>query len=604
MTPAEEEHQLAHGVPQPLPERLPLRAGPLAMVLESGDIRAVRLGSIELVNRIYGAVRDAGWNTIPARLSEFSRVEGPDWFEVGYTAEHRIGDGEFVWRAEIAGRSDGTIVFGFRGRARAAFERNRVGLCVLHPLRESLGLHATAQLASGVLRPVRFPIDVSATQPIRGFDNLKGLHWAPTPDLCAELIFEGDTFETEDQRNWIDASFKTFGTPLSLPRPVWVPTGTTVEQRVTLVLHPKPPGRGPARAHVPRALTSDREAPPVSLVGVTASSVPHSVLEIQHLLRVRPAHIRAVLRLDDGGWRAELERATELASAVSCPLELHLEVGAHPADALDALAARLGRGQPVARVLVFAAGRAVTTDAALGAVRRHLAGRLDAPLGSGSSADLYQLHEQAPPPADFTCWGMQPQAHATDLTSIAETPIAAGHQVFTVRRRRPGPVAITPVRLSAAGPDARQGSLFAAAWTLAILREIIRYGAESVTVFETVGPGGVVADEDQVSPAYHVLADLCDLRAGLTTPIDAPDGVFALRVRRGRAESVLAANLSRAPVRLSWPRGFEPANGRVLDSRSARLAMHAPDEFRAAVGDVSSGAIELAPFATLRADVP
>ena len=39
---------------------------------------------------------------------------------------------------------------------------------------------------------------------------------------------EGETFETEDQRNWSDASFKTYGTPLHLPFPVEVEEGTRV----------------------------------------------------------------------------------------------------------------------------------------------------------------------------------------------------------------------------------------------------------------------------------------------------------------------------------------------------------------------------------------
>ena len=604
MRPGGADHELVHGDREPLPARVPLRAGPLALVLEAGDLRSIRLGNVEVVNRIYGAVRDARWGTVPARLSDLQVESGPDWFTVGYSAEHRIDDGAFLWRADIAGRPDGTLTFGFRGRAVAGFARNRVGLCVLHPLRESLGLHATAHLTSGALRPVRFPADVSAVQPVRGFENLRGLHWAVTADLCAELTFEGDAFEMEDQRNWIDASFKTFGTPLSLPRPVWVATGTTVEQRVTLVLHPRPPGRGPARVHVARALAPEREAPPVSFVGATAAGLAHAEAHVEHLRRLGPSHLRGVLRLDDRCWRAELARVTALAAAVRCALELHVEAGDDPDRALDAFADAVAPDVPVARLLLFAAGQPVTTDAVLHAARRRLAGRVAAPLGSGSRGDLYQLHELAPPLADLTCWGMQPQAHASDVTSIAETPVAAGHQVFTVKRRRPGAVAVTPVRLSASGPDPRQASLFAAAWTLATLAEIVRYGAESATVFETVGPSGVLSPSGGVVPAYHVLADLCELRAAVARPIDAPDGVFALRVRRGRSECVLAANLTRAPVRLRWPEGFQPAAARVLDARTGRDAMHAPEAFRAAPGEAPEGGIELTPFATLRADVP
>ena len=40
----------------------------------------------------------------------------------------------------------------------------------------------------------------------------------------------------EDQRNWTDASFKTYGTPLELPFPVEVVSGTKIVQTVTLTL--------------------------------------------------------------------------------------------------------------------------------------------------------------------------------------------------------------------------------------------------------------------------------------------------------------------------------------------------------------------------------
>ena len=36
---------------------------------------------------------------------------------------------------------------------------------------------------------------------------------------------EGDAFEMEDQRNWADASFKTYVRPLSKPRPYVIAKG-------------------------------------------------------------------------------------------------------------------------------------------------------------------------------------------------------------------------------------------------------------------------------------------------------------------------------------------------------------------------------------------
>ena len=47
---------------------------------------------------------------------------------------------------------------------------------------------------------------------------------------------EGDTFEMEDQRNWTDASYKTYVRPLALPWPYLIAKGETIDQKVTLIV--------------------------------------------------------------------------------------------------------------------------------------------------------------------------------------------------------------------------------------------------------------------------------------------------------------------------------------------------------------------------------
>ena len=59
-----------------------------------------------------------------------------------------------------------------------------------------------------------------------------------------ELRFGGELFEMEDQRNWTDASYKTYCTPLHLPYPVELAAGERVIQSVTL----RPLGYPPLRA--------------------------------------------------------------------------------------------------------------------------------------------------------------------------------------------------------------------------------------------------------------------------------------------------------------------------------------------------------------------
>ena len=88
------------------------------------------------------AVRDRNWGTVPARLADVTIEEQPDRFLIRYVAEHAQGPINFVWRAAIEGRPDGSLRFAMDGQARSTFLRNRIGFCVLHPIRECAGAAA------------------------------------------------------------------------------------------------------------------------------------------------------------------------------------------------------------------------------------------------------------------------------------------------------------------------------------------------------------------------------------------------------------------------------------------------------------------------------
>jgi hypothetical protein len=64
------------------------------------------------------------------------------------------------------------------------------------------------------------------------FKDMRAIAHAVTSDLWAEVRFAGDLFEMEDQRNWTDASYKTFCTPLAQPYPP-IPCRSLRERRST-----------------------------------------------------------------------------------------------------------------------------------------------------------------------------------------------------------------------------------------------------------------------------------------------------------------------------------------------------------------------------------
>lgn len=142
-----------------------------------------------------------------------------------------------------------------------------------------------------------------------------------TPGVHAEVRLDGDVFEMEDQRNWTDASFKTYSPPIALPYPVEIPAGTLVEQSVTLTLYtaactlesaPAPAGSASATGVglilQPDAAAS-RPLPQIGL-GVATHRLPLSTHETALLRRLAPAHLRLDLTLAEPDWERHLAQAT------------------------------------------------------------------------------------------------------------------------------------------------------------------------------------------------------------------------------------------------------------------------------------------------------
>lgn len=229
---------LLHGATSPPPELRLLRAGPVVAMLDGVDLRYVRIAGTELVRRVYVAVRDRNWNTIGGHVSELDVVSSDDGFEVRFEVRHTSHDVEFSWLGEITGESSGRITYGLDGRAEQELVYNRIGLCVHHPWRESAGRPVRARTPDGEVDG-EFPTLIGRQRFEGGtyhplfpsFDRLE-LDLAGGGSLLFE--FEGDLWETEDHRNWTDANFKTYSTPVSQGIPHELAEGEPLRQRLTI----------------------------------------------------------------------------------------------------------------------------------------------------------------------------------------------------------------------------------------------------------------------------------------------------------------------------------------------------------------------------------
>lgn len=561
---------------------IPLRAGPLSLVFQprDGSLRYLHCGRHEVLRGIGAPIRDHLWATIPPALSDLVVDQQPDGFRVTFDVRCQADAVDFRWHGEITADATGTLVFRFDGEALNDFQRSRIGFCVLHPA-EAAGASCSLEHTDGTREPARFPSEISPHQPFLG---LRALTHEFAPGRHAEVRFDGDTFETEDQRNWTDASFKTYCTPLALPRPVLVRRGTRIQQSVTLRLPasaaPAPddfafPWQPPATVDLALSGPSGHALPALGCIWNAPATAP-AVLDARAPLGL--AHLRVELRLADPSFATALRHAAAAASALGTQLEPAIFINDHADQQLTALTAALAAlpSPPrIARWLVFHENKNATPPTLIDAVRARLAPTpFAAPIGGGSTDNFTELNREPTVGrvADFTVHACNPQVHAFDPDSIVETLGTQGLTVACARRLSGGrPVVVSPITFTprwqpgAAGApaalpaglmpfrsDPRHRTPFAAAWFLGSIAALAVQGAASATYFEATGPNGILDADATRLPVARVFRLLAPLAGGAVASVVSshPLRIAALAVATPARRHVLIANLGATPQRV------------------------------------------------------
>jgi len=601
---------------------VPLRAGPLRLVFDRGELRWIRLGEREVLRGLYVAVREEGWVTVPAELEDLEIEAEPEAFRIRFRARHRRGGVLFDWVGRIQGGTDGRITYTMDGAAGSTFRRNRIGFCVLHPAEACAGRPCIVETVDGDRASSAFPSLVAPHQPFR---NVRAILHEVTPGVEVEVRMEGETFETEDQRNWSDASFKTYGTPLHLPYPVEVAEGTRLAQSVTVRLFgvTSEPVQE-AAATVPGALPKKRNStePVIVRVGKTggfarpalglggAGIGPIGVADAERLRSIGLNHVRADLRLEAPGWEAGLERAIADARALEAPLELALFLPDDPRAVLRELADRAAELRPRVACCLLVGPDGTTADGFAALARETLAPALPAALfAGGTDGHFAELNRRRPSRRglDRLVFALLPQVHAFDEATMVENLASLRSMADTARGFAGGvPLGISPVTLrtradprpaSARDPgeppltdDPRQATPFAAAWTLGFLAAAAEAGFDALTFFELSGARGVT-DSGVGFPVLHALADVLALPGALVLPARSrrPERVQVLALRSGPHARLFLANVTGEahPVRVEGLGGT---------ARRAPLGQASP-------GEEVGAEVELAPHEIVRLDL-
>ncbi len=482
--------------------------GRLALRLDRNGAfaREISLRGEELFRGIGFVVRDANWGT-PVLTGEATLSRQNDRATVTSGGGLDVAGGDLTWSTEWSITEGGLEAKG-RASSVTGFETNRTGFVILHSLGATRGRPVKVFHPGGGIEETTFPDLVSPHQP---FFDIEALEYTTTAGNRLRLSFSGEVFEIEDQRNWTDASYKTYCRPLRLPYPYRIEPATVIEQSVRLeILATAPAGSRPRRT----APWIERTA----VLPMLGTSLPPGAFDARQVaaldtLKLGFTAIEVDLSDEDG-----LAAASERIAAAPGPLRIDIRKSGEKETlaAIRALAPLLANKATLGLSLWDA------EDATIAAVRT-VASNIR--IGGGVGAFFTELNRLSHwPAADYLTWTSNPTVHGSSDDTIGETTEPLADIIRTARARsssarfqigpmtlglRYNPNSTTPEgRRLASPPDPRQSELITAAWAVGTIAGFLDPAVETLAFFEPTGPKGLVSEDGSLSPAAHVLLRL------------------------------------------------------------------------------------------------
>lgn len=630
-------------------KRRELQAGHLTAMLDNGGLRYIRYRGIEVLRGIAYLVRDKNWGTYAPAIEDLKVRQGKDGFTVSYGATCRDADQAIHYDAKIEAKADGRLVFSAAGTPLSDFITNRTGFVVLHPLGGTVGKPVAVVHTDGKRENRKFPKFISPGQPIF---EIRSLRHTVMPGVAATVLMEGNKFEMEDHRNWMDASYKTYVCSLLDPWPYTLAKGKPFSQAITVTVSGKP-----AKATVKRtggtiqvSLGNAKGRLPAIGVGVPMQEAQTALMNSDLIAATRPAHLVCQIDCRGTGQAQAAAAFRELKERTRIPVTLEIVLPAkEPAEKeVASIAAALGEGGLKPDAVVITQMHDLKSfqpntprpwgpsyEEMAAAARQAFPGTR---LGGGMLAFFTELNRKRPPQAvfDFITHSVCPIVHAADDISVMET-LESLPWIFTSTRAIIGksPYHIGPSGIPcrdnpygaavAANPhngrvclsdmDPRQRGMFAAAWNLGLVAAAARGAIDSVALGAVTGPQGVIyrkADYLQpwfdgsgasVYPAYHVLAGLAAASgaARIEASSTAPALVAALAHRAKSGQVLWLANLTGAKQKVKVNGMAGAARVHMLsDANFEAIAKDA--NFLSSSGKVLNrvGSVELGPYAVAR----
>ncbi|CAH1651098.1 hypothetical protein [Chelatococcus asaccharovorans] len=630
------------GTEEPVPPQRILKAGALSAELDAGNLRHIRFGGVEVIRAISFIVRDHNWGTYNPEITDLAITGTDDGLTVTYKAVARDERQSFSYAAEITLGEDGTLAFAATGTADSAFLTNRTGFVVLHPSAAS-GLPVTIEHADGAVEEGRFPAIIDPVQPMM---NLSALTHEAAPGLRVSCRMEGDVYEMEDQRNWTDASYKTYVRPLALPWPYTLARGEVLDQAVRLTVSGQPAQVAPADAGITVTIGEALGPVPALGLGLDPDEIAATLAEAETLARIGARHVVGFYDPRRGHDRETLRGLAAAAQAIGA--EPWLEAVIVGVDDYAEELAALGRavaalGSPFAVVLVSPAPDLKCTLPGspwppappprdfFAAARKAFPG---VRLGGGMFSYFTELNRKRPPSdlLDLVSFTTTAMLHAGDDHSITEgleslpamalsaaaiaagKPWAVGPSAIGMRMNPYGEAPMANpgnIRQAMNFNDPRQRGLLGAAWTLGFFARFAAGGASAITLGGTTGAFGVLHrrhpwpqpwfdDHGGLFPVFHVLKGLAGLggAAMRRVALSDPSAVQGIAVERPDGIALWLANLTGVEQVVHLESTI--AEQAVLDAGTFMAATQDAEALATMAGGGGATRCALAPYAIAR----
>ncbi|HEX5789405.1 MAG TPA: hypothetical protein VFY03_14570 [Woeseiaceae bacterium] len=646
-----------YGTDEPPAAARQMRAGALSMLFEDGALRRITLAGREAIRGIAFVVRDRDWGTCNPRITNLDIADADGAFSVHYDAA--CGDA-LTWSATITGAPDGTLEFVVTGRARSAFLTSRTGFVVLHPVRHLAGAPVTVTHTDGAVETAAFPLTISPSQP---FKDIRALCHEAAPGVRVTCTMEGDAFEMEDQRNWTDASYKTYIRPLARPFPYTLEPGREFVQRVRIDANgrlPEPPRVANSGVTVSLG-TADAGGLPVLALAVD----PAHVLDARTAVRTiresgvewlvcrfdsaagHDADTMALFRKlgDETGARLVLEAVLPLTDRTGNYTDDPAVLAADVAT-LRGAARRAGAefavvsGSPSCYLKSYQPAGPGPSAPRLSDVYARLRESFPGAQIAGGMHGYFTEFNRRPPPVealDIVTHSTCPIVHAADDVSVMQTLEALPSVFATVRELAgPTPYWIGPTAIGmrfnpygaapAANPgngrvamatlDPRQRGLFNAAWTLGYIACAAEAGVAGLCLSAVAGPHAIrwqpadwpqpwfdrLAADAAVFPVFPVVAGLAGRTGTRLVAAESSDttALAALALQGAAGTELWLANLTAAPLSITL---VGPVGGPIGGPvGTARVQCLDADTFEGCCADPGGFAATARPMTSNRVD--